>query len=447
MHRLLGESSIAGYVGLLGPAAVKAEVDGVLEGVRAGLDSGARAVPPFEAIVGAVRDRLVRLEYDGLLEVLNATGIVLHTNLGRAPLAQAALDAMAAIGGGYSNLEFDLARGERGTRYRHVTELLRQLTGAEDALVVNNCAAAVLLALDALAKDREVVVARGGLIEIGGGFRLPEVLERSGATLVEVGATNKVYVKDYERALTPRTALLFLSHRSNFSLEGFVADVAAADLAALGRRAGVAVIEDLGSGALVDLAGYGLPHERTVPEAVADGVDLVAFSGDKLLGGPQAGILVGKTATIARLRAAPMLRALRVDKATLAGLAATLRLYLEPDGVRRIPLYAMLGQSVERLRERAGAIAGTLGERGARTRVIDSEAFAGGGAAPRARLPSVALAIRPPAGDPNALAARLRLGRPPIVGRTLGDEVLLDLRTVSPERDGEVGAALARALA
>jgi L-seryl-tRNA(Ser) seleniumtransferase len=302
----------------------------------------------------------------------------------------------------------------------------------------------VLLILDTFAKGREVVVARNQLIEIGGGFRLPDVLARSGATLVEVGATNKVYLRDFERALGPQTALLLRSHMSNYRIEGFVADVEPRELVGLGKRVGVVVAEDLGSGALVDLSAYGLPRERTVAEAVADGLDLVAFSGDKLLGGPQAGIIVGRPQLIARLRANPLLRALRVDKATLAGLAATLRLYLQPGGAERIPIYAMLGQSIETLRARAEAIRASLSpDVSARVRIVDSEASAGGGAAPLSKMPSIALSVTPANGGADALAAALRRGSPPIVGRIEGGALLLDLRTVEPRND----AVLARVLA
>jgi L-seryl-tRNA(Ser) seleniumtransferase len=421
---------------------VKATVDDVLRNVRFAARDDDTDVPGYDELLVRVRARLALRENDELTSVINATGILLHTNLGRAPLAAEALAAAAAVAGGYSNLEFDLSAGTRGSRYARVAPLLCALTGAQDALVVNNCAAAVLLVLDTFAKGREAIVARNGLIEIGGGFRLPEVLARSGATLVEAGTTNKVYVRDFERALTPRTALFFRSHASNFRIEGFAADVSAADLAALGRRAGVPVLEDLGSGAMIPLETFGLPHERTVPEAVADGVDLVAFSGDKLLGGPQAGIIVGSAAAIARLRANPLLRALRVDKATLAALGATLRLYLEPNGLRKIPLYAMLATTTDELAERANRLArefeGTV-------RPCDTWAHAGGGAAPLAKLPSRGVTVRSERG-PDELAKRLRAGRPRTIGRIEAGAVELDLRTVPPERDADLRAALVQAL-
>jgi L-seryl-tRNA(Ser) seleniumtransferase len=315
---------------------------------------------------------------------------------------------------------------------------------------VNNCAAAVLLVLDTFARApdgsaREVIVARNQLVEIGGGFRLPDVLARSGAALVEVGATNKVRIDDYARALTPRTALLLRAHASNYRIEGFTSDVSGAELVALGARAGVPVVEDLGSGALVDLRGYGLPHERTVQEAVADGIDLVAFSGDKLLGGPQAGIIVGRTAAIARVRANPLLRALRVGGTTLAALGATLRLHLDDASRERIPFYRMLALSLDDLAARADSLRTRLD--GLDVRVERSEGYAGGGTLPLAVLASIALAWHPARGGVDAAAARLRHGSPPVVARVDGDRVLIDLRTIPPERDEELLSALRNAAA
>jgi L-seryl-tRNA(Ser) seleniumtransferase len=457
MHRLLAEPEIASYVGVFGSTVVKAAVDDVLREARVramDVDS-----PPSDlaAILARVRARLARVEAGGLVPVLNGTGILLHTNLGRAPLSRAAIDAVAEIGRDYSNLEFDLEAGNRGSRYSRVTELLRATTGAQDGLVVNNCAAAMLLVLDTFARApagsaaREVVVARSGLIEIGGGLRLPDVLARSGADLVEVGTANKVYLADFEHATTARTALYLIAHPSNVRVEGFVANVAGGELARLGKRVGVPVLEDLGSGALVDLEPYGLPHERTAREAIADGVDLVAFSGDKLLGGPQAGIIVGSASAIARLRANPLLRALRVDKTTLAALAATLRAYVAPGGLAEVPFYAMLGASVDTLRARADALAlraRDASDAGAHASiaVVDSLAYAGGGSAPGATLPSIALALRRTGVSANALCARLRAEPPRVVARADGDAALVDLRTIAPDRDADLEMALRRSL-
>jgi len=448
MHRFLADGELAAHAALAGTAAVKTAVDDVLAQARAAIAKGA-GTPPFDVLLTRARERLERDAAGGLAEVVNATGVLLHTNLGRAPLAAEALAAIAQIAGGFSNLEFDLASGARDSRYARVTGLLSAVTGAADALVVNNCAAAILLILDTFARSRpgepgrEVVVTRNQLIEIGGGFRLPDVLARSGATLVEVGTTNKVYLRDVERALGPRTALLLRSHASNYRIEGFTADVAPAELAALGRRAGVPAVEDLGSGALLDLSVFGLPHERTVQEALADGFDLVAFSGDKLLGGPQAGIVAGGAAAIARLRANPLLRALRVDKATLAALGATLRLYLEPDAPAKIPLYAMLGATRDALRARAGRYVAALPP--GRATVRETTAFLGGGSAPLAPLPSIGIGLHDPGGSETGLASRLRRGTPPVVARAEDGAVIIDLRTVPPARDAEVAAAVARA--
>jgi L-seryl-tRNA(Ser) seleniumtransferase len=443
MHRFLDEPNIAAYAALLGTTVVKATVDDVLRDARGRIRAEDAPAGEFDDLVARVRSRLAAQESDGLVDVLNATGILLHTNLGRAPLAAEAVAASANISGGYSNLEFDLAGGTRGTRYARLTPLLRELTGAPDALVVNNCAAAVLLVLDTFARNRDVVVSRNQLIEIGGGFRLPDVLARSGATLVEVGSTNKVYLRDFERALGVRTALLMRSHTSNYRIEGFTADVSARDLAELGKRTGVTTIEDLGGGALVDLARYGLPGERTVAQAVADGTDLVTFSGDKLLGGPQAGIIVGNTAAIGRLRANPMLRALRVDKGTLAALGATLQLYLRPDGIERIPFFTMLAASPGSLERRARAVAHQFG---AAVTALETRAFAGGGTAPMRGLPSWGVEMRLERYRSGVLAARMRRASPRVLGRVADDGLILDLRTVPPQRDVELCSAISAAL-
>jgi L-seryl-tRNA(Ser) seleniumtransferase len=405
----------------------------------------AHETPAADALLDEIVTRLSAESRRGLTGVLNGTGILLHTNLGRAPLAREALDAIVETAGGASNVEYDLESGTRGSRYDRLGALLRAATGAEDALVVNNCAAAVLLVLDTLARGadgsaREVIVARSQLIEIGGGFRLPDVLARSGATLVEVGATNKVRIDDYARALSPRTALLFRAHPSNYRIEGFTEEVSGAELVALGRRAGVPVAEDLGSGALTDLREYGLPHERTAREAVADGIDVIAFSGDKLLGGPQAGILVGRTAPIRRMRANPLLRALRIGTPTLAALGATLRLHLEPASREQIPFYRMLAAPIEELRARAETIRRRLATIDLQVETV--QGYAGGGTLPLAPIASIALAWRPVDGRVDAAAARLRCGTPPLVARVDGERVLIDVRTIQPERDGDLTAAL-----
>jgi L-seryl-tRNA(Ser) seleniumtransferase len=431
VNRLLEHPSIAPYEPLVGRDALRGAIDAELDRLRA-----AGTAEPFELTAERVVERVERLASRELRGVINATGTLLHTNLGRAPIAREAMAAAWPVARGYSNLEFDLVAGVRGSRYEHARDMLCSLTGAQDALVVNNCAAAVLLVLDTFARGLEVVVARNQLIEIGGGFRLPDVLARSGATLVEVGATNKVYLHDYETALSPRTALFMRSHASNYRIDGFVHDVPPADLVALGARAGIPVVEDLGSGALVDLEEYGLPHERTAGDAVRDGVGLVAFSGDKLLGGPQAGIILGTRTLIARLRNNPLVRALRVDKMTLALLRGTLALYREPQSRAAIPFFRMLGASMESLRARAGVYA----QRIASARMVETAGVIGGGTLPMTTLPSIAIALVTP--YPDVLAARLRGGRTPVVARVDDGLVLLDMRTIAPEEDDEVIAAL-----
>jgi L-seryl-tRNA(Ser) seleniumtransferase len=433
MHRLLAEPAVAAHEAELGRETIKRAVEQVLDRVRAsGQGDG------YAAIVERIAIRLEEMRTQRLVPVINGTGIIVHTNLGRAPLAPEAIEAVVRLARGYSNLEYDLEAGERGSRYERARGLLREVTQAEDALVINNCAAAVLLVLDTFAKGREVIVARNQLVEIGGGFRVPEVLERSGATLVEVGTTNRVYIEDFERALSPRTALLLRTHPSNYRIEGFVHDVSASDLARLGRRNGVPVAEDLGSGALFDLAAYGVPHERTVQEALADGIDMVTFSGDKLLGGPQAGIVAGRAHLIARLCSNPLLRALRVDKMTLAALAATLHLYCDEAARERIPIHRMLMTPLAQLHRRAEAYLASLSD----ASVVESAAYAGGGAIPQERIESLAIAVATP--RPDLLAASLRCGEPAIVGRVEEGRLLLDLRTIAPEEDKTVIGALTR---
>ena len=435
MHQFLDDGELARYQPLVGRENMKRVIARVLDGARAGDAS----LFSFERLRGEVAAKLDVLAAEDLTSVINATGVLLHTNLGRAPLSAEALQSAENFAGGYSNLEFDLIEGQRGSRYSRLSSLLRETTGAQDGLLVNNCAAAVLLVLDTFAKGREVVISRNQLIEVGGGFRLPDVFARSGATLVEVGATNKVYLTDYERALTAHSALIFRSHLSNFSMSGFTQDVAPRDLSALGARVGIPVFEDLGSGALVDLAQFGLPHERTVPEAIGDGMDLVAFSGDKLLGGPQAGIIVGRSSSIARLRANPLLRALRVDKVTIAMLGATLRAYQSQQTMLKIPFYRMLSQTVVSLRERAAGVAAQIPG----ARVAELSSFVGGGSLSQAQLPSAGIAIS----DANGAVTRaLRAHRPPVIGRTENGELLLDLRTVAPQDDKVLTAALSQRL-
>jgi L-seryl-tRNA(Ser) seleniumtransferase len=392
----------------------------------------------------AIRDALAMRQRRSLRPVINATGVILHTNLGRAPLAAAAIDAMRDVAEGYSNLEYDLDRGARGSRYTHCVGLLRELTGAEDALVVNNNAAALVLALNSLADQQPAIVSRGELIEIGGSFRIPDIMAKSGARLVEIGTTNRTHLADYERALTGAGVIVKV-HRSNFALEGFVAEVSLAELVGLATSRGVPVLHDLGSGLLISLERYGLTGEPLAAETVRDGATVVTMSGDKLLGGPQAGIILGRRSAIERIRTNPLTRALRVDKLTLAALEATLALYRTPErAFREIPTLAMISTDIDELRARAQTLAERLAARGIECEVVDTEGSVGGGAFPTASIPSAAIALP---GDATRNDVRLRAAEPPVVGRIFEGRLLLDVRTVQPGLDREVGTVVEGPLA
>ncbi len=435
VDRVLGEVRARARVGPVGHELLVQVVREVLAERREGVRQGAPEAPHLAAVVEMVESRLRAVTAPSLRSVINATGVLLHTNLGRAPLAPEAVRAVAAAAG-FCNLEMDLASGTRGSRQDHVVGLLQRITGAPSALVVNNNAAAVFLALSSLAAGREVVVARGEQVEIGGSFRMPDVMQAAGVRLVEVGTTNRVRLSDYEAAVGPETALLLKVHRSNFRMVGFVADVSVGELRELGRQVGVPVAYDLGSGALVDLRRRGLPYEPTVQEAVADGADLVLFSGDKLLGGPQAGIAVGRQDLLDRMRKHPLYRVVRVDKLDLAALEATLRLYLDPEAAwERVPVLRMLGASTDHLQERAWRVSDKLRATGADAEVVASQAEVGGGSLPGAALPSWAVRLRCPSISAQELAQRLRSATPPVLGRLREDAVWLDLRSVLPEDD------------
>jgi L-seryl-tRNA(Ser) seleniumtransferase len=382
-----------------------------------------------------------------LRRVINATGVVLHTNLGRAPLAASAIDAMLAAAAEYTNLEYDLEAGERGSRYVHCVSLLIELTGAEDALVVNNAAAALVLALNTLARGRGVLVSRGELVEIGGGFRIPEILDRSGARLVEVGATNRTRLGDYETALDEsEVAAVLKVHRSNFRITGFTEEASLTELAALARARGIALVHDLGSGLMVQTEALGLRGEPRPHDSLAAGSDLVVFSGDKLLGGPQAGLVLGRREIVARMRSNPLCRALRVDKVTLAGLEATLRLYRDPShATREIPTLRMLAERPDALEPRARGVASSLREAGVACEVVETGSAVGGGTFPGVELPSCAVALT--GAGATALARALRSGDPPVVGRIVDDVLLLDMRTVLPGQEGELIEGVTRACA
>ena len=429
-------------------ARLAAMVREVLDVERQRLLAGAAEPVDVETLAGRVVQAGQRAGVFSLRPVINAQGVILHTNLGRAVLSPLALERVAAVGAAYSNLELDLGSKERGSRYSHVEALLRRLTGAEDALVVNNNAAAVLLALETLAHGKEVIVSRGELIEIGGEFRIPDIMRRGGAVLREVGATNRTHLRDYAEAIGPETALLLKVHPSNYRVIGFTADVSSRELTELGRARGLPVMEDLGSGSLVDLRPWGFPYEPTVPEVVASGVDLVSFSGDKLLGGPQAGILVGRRAVVARLKRNPWNRALRIDKLTIAALEATLYAYETGTARETIPTLRALTEPLADVRRRARRLLARL-DHATRERLApqlrEDRAQVGGGALPTVELPTVGLAVGATPAAARDLDAALRSGEPAVVGRMLHDRLFLDCRTVIPDQIALLARALTRA--
>jgi L-seryl-tRNA(Ser) seleniumtransferase len=419
VDELARDERLAGEPPALAVPAARTVLTRAREEIAAGHEPGDLVERTLAELASARAPRLRR--------ALNATGVIVHTNLGRAPLPEAALARALEVGRGYSNLEYDLAAGSRGSRQDHVAGILRRLTGAEAALVVNNNAAAVMLALAALAEGREVLVSRGELIEIGDGFRIPDVLGRSGAQLREVGTTNRTRAADYEHAIGPEIAVLLRVHQSNFRVVGFTEQPAVAELAAVAQRHGLPLVDDLGSGVLVHLES-----EPSAKESLAAGADLVCFSGDKLLGGPQAGIVVGRADLVEQLRRHPLQRALRADKLTLAALEGTLGLYLEPDrALREVPVLRMLNEPVDAVRARAERLAATVGGE-----VEVTVARVGGGALPLAELPSFACAVE------EELAEPLRAGKPPVVGVLRDGRLLLDCRTLTDAEADEVAAAV-----
>ena len=419
---------------------VRAEVDALRRKVLAG-----EVAPPFDeaGIFAAVRRRLETDDRRRLQRVINATGIVIHTNMGRAPMAEAAVEAVTNAARNYSNLELDLETGKRGGRGGQIGELLRRLTGAEAALVVNNNAAAVLLALTAVAPGGEVIISRGELVEIGGGFRVPDVITQSGARLVEVGTTNKTRIGDYAKAVTAETKVLLKVHASNYKIIGFTQEASVAELVTLGQEQRLLVMNDLGSGALVDVTRYGLPYEPTITETIKAGVDVAMVSGDKLLGGPQCGILLGKAAPIARMASHPLFRALRADKLTLAALEATLRLYEDEERLTEtIPVLHMLSRSKDELTRRARRLRNALAKiPGLETRLADGVGYTGGGALPMVPLPTKLVQVRAGAMSVEELASALRRHNPPVMGILADGWLALDVRTVREDEMRELVAA------
>jgi L-seryl-tRNA(Ser) seleniumtransferase len=388
------------------------------------------------ALINDIHQQIQRSQQARLMPLINATGVIIHTNLGRSPLAKAAMDQIFNVAAHYSNLEYNLAAGQRGSRHDHLEYILTELTGAEAALVVNNNAGAVFLTLNTMAQGREVIVSRGQLVEIGGSFRMPDVMRASGAILREVGATNKTHLFDYENAISPETAMLLKVHTSNFRIMGFTKEIPLAEMVSLGKKYGLPVVEDLGSGCFLDLSRYGLDKEPTVAEALQTGADLVLFSGDKLLGGPQAGLAIGAKAWIDQLKRNPLTRALRPDKLTLAGLEATLRLYRDEKLViEAIPTLRMITQPIAEVKRRAQSLARRLRRRLGRANqitIVPTVARVGGGSLPQTALPSCALGITNPAWSPHKLDEALRSAKPPVVARLEHQKLLLDVRTILP---------------
>ncbi|NLA12022.1 MAG: L-seryl-tRNA(Sec) selenium transferase [Firmicutes bacterium] len=457
VDRLLQEPALAGLLEQMPRRLVLAAVQETLQRYRQRIahhhdESGSSAAAPDLSPPALAREAVeaaLRRGRPSLRPVINATGVILHTNLGRAPLAVAAAEAVAGVMEQYCNLEIDLEAGVRGSRQAHLEGLLCDLTGAEAAVVVNNNAAAVFLTLNSCAAGKEVIVSRGQLVEIGGSFRLPEVMAASGVRLVEVGTTNKTYRSDYEKAIAEDTAALMKVHTSNYHLIGFTASVEAAELVSLAHSRDLLAVEDLGSGLLFDLTRYGLPPEPLVQDSIAAGMDLVTFSGDKLLGGPQAGIIVGREKLIRKIRTNQLARALRVDKLTVAALEATLRLYLdERKAMQAIPALRALTIPLSRLRERAEALAAPLKERFGEegVRLWEGSSRVGGGALPAAELPTVLLSLSTPRLGSSGLARRLRCGDPAVLVRLQRERLLLDLRTVDPGQDGLLLAAILAAM-
>jgi L-seryl-tRNA(Ser) seleniumtransferase len=407
----------------------------VLDEVRRNYSSQA-SIPQQEELLDRSCQKLSEWTAPTLKPVINASGVILHTNLGRAPLSKQAVQAAVEVAMGYSNLEYDLDKGRRGSRLVHAEALLCRITGAQAAMVVNNNASAVLLALTTLARRRKVVIARSQLVEIGGGFRVPDVMKQSGARLLEIGTTNRIHLTDYENALEENPAIFLRAHRSNFRIMGFTSEPSLEEVAGVAHMAGIPLVDDLGSGSMLDTARFGLGHEPMVQESLAAGSDLVCFSGDKLLGGPQAGIIIGRTDLIAKLKKHPLARAIRADKLCLAALSATLLHYLKDEAESQIPIWRMISTPIDELQARTQTWINYLGQGEA----IPGESTVGGGSLPGETLPTFLLALKVP--SPSRLFAHLRRWEPPIIARLQDDHLLFDPRTVLPEQEESLLAAL-----
>ena len=444
LHSEIGQQLATQFSHTLAVRAIRATLARARTDILAGIQC-----PSYKELLTSAEQYLYAEQQLHLRPVINATGVIINTNLGRAPLSYEALQAVQKVAGGYSNLEYDLEAGERGSRHTHVARLLCELTGAEAALVTNNAAAAVLLGLSTLATGREVIISRGQLVEIGGGFRVPDVMRQSGCVLVEVGTTNRTRLKDYADALTERTALLLTVHPSNFLITGFTEATPLADLSTLAHQHNLLAMNDLGSGCLLASETYGLMHEPTPQESVAASADVVCFSGDKLLGGPQAGILVGKASVITRLAKHPLMRAVRIDKMTLAALETTLRHYQRGQAETHIPIWRMISAHPEKISRRATRWVAHLQEHGIAARIQRGESTIGGGSLPGETLPTTLVALdgaRIPL-SLEELAKKLRLHTTPIIVRIAKNTLLLDPRTVFDEQDEEVMKALVEILA
>ena len=441
LDALLSRPALRELIARFGRDPVRDEARSLLDDARAAIRSG-QTPPSQDELVVRLQDRVRNAFAPSLLPVINATGVIVHTNLGRALLSDAAKRAMMEVASSYSNLEYDLAAGKRGSRYVHAEALLTRLTGAEAALVVNNNAAAVNLTLRTLAAGQEVIISRGELVEIGGGFRIPDILAQSSAVLVEVGTTNRTRLVDYENAITEHTGLLLKVHQSNYRIIGFTEEVGISALAGLARRKSppIPVLHDLGSGTLLDTRPYGLAYEPRVQDSVAAGADVVTFSGDKLLGGPQAGVILGRKAIIDRLKRQPLTRAFRVDKTTLAALQATLMAYLRGTATEEIPAWRMISASAEALAQRARTWADALTRQGIRVTLAPGGSAVGGGSLPGQTLPTTLLLLRTE--HPHRLLAALRAHTPPIIARVEEDAVAFDPRTVLPEQESILLAAI-----